>query len=148
MTEDAEALAVDRQVRQYRLAQLVAYVRVHPEVLRPGRLGRIDIESGPHAEVPRRAFAGNARAARTGVRRDQGDAVLRGEALSARLDREGFLGTGEPGQIEQRRHFRRVDLPGMHHLRRQKHRKAHRQAGDLRVVLVNALHAAVAGVRG
>jgi hypothetical protein len=70
-----------------------------------------------------------------------------GEALRARLDREGLLGTGESGEIEQRRHAHRSRFAAVHGLRRQIHRKAHGQSGDLRVMPVEALHAAVAGVQ-
>src|SRR5881275_2163141 len=102
MTEDAEPRSVDGQFVQHRLAKLVAHIRVHPIVPRPRLLRRVDVKARADAEVPRRALARNARAARTRVRRDERHAVLRSEALCARLDREGLFGASEAREIKER----------------------------------------------
>jgi threonine dehydrogenase-like Zn-dependent dehydrogenase len=86
------------------------------------------------------AAAGDAGIARAGIGRDQHHAVLRGPALRTGRDHEGLFGPGQPGQIEQHRH----QLPLL--LRRMEDREAHRQAGLARVMSVERLHAAEAGV--
>ena len=64
------------------------------------------------------------------------------DALGAGLDRKGFLGAGQAGEVEQHRHRPLCSL------RRRKHRKAHRHTGFAGVVPVKALAATKAGVLG
>src|ERR1700733_9907302 len=135
VAEDSQLTGIAREAAEHRLTQLLEHVVVHAEVARPGRLGRIQVEARAGAELPVVGLAGNAGVARAGVAADQHQAELRGDALRARLDREGLLGAGEAGEIEHHRHrsalrlWRLVDG------------EAHRRAGYLRVVAVEALQA-------
>ncbi|CFP66505.1 Uncharacterised protein [Bordetella pertussis] len=115
--------------------QLVDHVAVHPVVAAPRLGGGIEVEPRADAEVPVLVLAGEAGAARAGVRRHQHHAVLGGQALRAGLDHEGFLGAGQPGQVEQHRH-RAVRGLGRH-----EDRKAHGQADLLRGMAIVALPA-------
>src|SRR3546814_1450854 len=61
--------------------QLGGHVRIHPVRLRPWRGRRIDIKSGAGAEIIRLVLAGQAEAARAGIRGDEDQAVFGGIAL-------------------------------------------------------------------
>src|SRR6516162_10829622 len=133
MPEDPDAAGNAREMRQHRLAQLVAYVVVHPKILRPRCLGSIQVEPGAGAEFPIVRLAGNAGLARTRVTGHQHQSVPCGEPLRTGLDREGLFGAGEAGEIEQHRHT----LP--QRLRWLIHPEAHRQADHRGLMAIEAL---------
>ena len=81
------------------------------QCLRPGRLGRIEIEAGADAEIPAVGFARHVGAARAGVGRDQGQAQFGGQPLGAGLGHEGFFVAGQAGQVDQRGHGARAIRP-------------------------------------
>src|SRR5690606_7134106 len=85
-------------------------------------------------------IVGHAFAARARVRRHEHDAELVRDALGARLDHEGFLGAGEPGQPGQHRHV------AARRMRGNEYRESHLAVVDLGAMLVEADGSAKAGV--
>ena len=139
MAEDADPAWVDRQVRHHQLVQL-EHIAVHLVVRVPRRLGGVDIKARRQADIPAGRLAVDGGAARTGVERYQHHSEFGRHALGPALEHEGFLATGQAGQVKQRR-----PLAGLR-LRRHEHRETHRQADGARRVRIEALHAAEAGV--
>ena len=107
----------------------------HPEVRRPGRLRRVDVEPGPLPEVVGRVV-GDALAARRGVGEDHRDPLVGRPALRAGLGHRVLVRAGQPRQVPEHRH-----LPVLR-LRRQVDREGHLAAAGLGGVAVDALHAA------
>ena len=132
---DRFARRIDRQVGVHDGRQLVANVVVHAVVRGPGRLRRVDVETGAGADVHLRVLARNVDAARARVRNDQRETELRGIALRPRFDAEVLLRAGETRQPVQRRDRRA--LGG----RRQVHGETHRAGAGRRHVLVDDLAA-------
>src|SRR3546814_10217171 len=91
MAEDAAARRIGRDMAVDQRRQLGGHVRIHPVMLRPWRGRRIDIKSGAGAEIIRLVLAGQAEAARAGIRGDEDQAVFGGIAL----------GTGLGGRSEE-----------------------------------------------
>ena len=139
VAEDAHPARVGLEGGQHQRMQF-QQIAVHAVVARPRFLGGVEVEAGAGAEVPAVAFSRHVGAARAGVGRDQDDAQFAGQALGAGLDHEGFFGAGQAGQVEQDRQLL------LARRRRQVDREFHRQSDGGRVVLVEALHAAEAGV--
>ena len=111
-------------------------------MLPPGLLDGIDVEPCTLAEVPVLAIARQLRFAGAGVGHDENQAKLCSDSLGAGLDGEGFLGAGESGKTVHR---------GQSPLasgRRDVDRETHRPRAAGRVMLVEALNPAKAGVLG
>src|SRR3546814_10703286 len=82
MAEDAAARRIGRDMAVDQRRQLGGHVRIHPVMLRPWRGRRIDIKSGAGAEIIRLVLAGQAEAARAGIRGDEDQAVRSEEHTS------------------------------------------------------------------
>src|SRR5262249_6101936 len=109
---------------------------------RPWRPDRVHVEPGAQAEIPAVALAGNAQAARAGIRDHDGKAELRGQALRARLDDEILLGAGQARKSVEDRHRARLGL------RRKKHAEAHDRSRFARRMAMDALDAAETSAAG
>ena len=140
VAKNAQALPVDRQRARAQRQQLVHQVAFHAPVRGPGGLGGVQVKACAHAKVPALGFAGHVGAARAGVGRDERQAQFGCAALGAGLGSEGLFGAGQPGQVQQGRDRALAGLG------RQVHRKFHRQADGARIMAVEALLAAKAGM--
>src|SRR5437667_11988125 len=95
MTEDSGARRIDRETLSDSVGQFLSDVRVHAIAMRPWLLGGVDIETGAKSEVVAVSLARNAESSRAGIRDDNGEAELGGNALSSALDNEILFGTGQ-----------------------------------------------------
>src|SRR5690606_21746396 len=118
--------------------QLVDDVVVHAVVLRPRLAGGVEVEAGAFAQVVA-IGVGDIVATRTGVGRDQDDAVLGGVALRAGLGDEILLVAGQAREPVQ---HRAGPVSG---LRRKIHADGHLATQDLGAVAVDGLPASEAG---
>ncbi|MNJ60085.1 hypothetical protein D3C77_557980 [compost metagenome] len=113
-------------------------------MLRPGLLGRVEIEAGAQAEIPGAVgVVRHVRTARAGIRRYDDQPKLGSQALCTGLLHEVFIGAGQPRQPVQ--HRQPSTLLG---LRRQVHGEYHvavQAAGTMTVTLVPATETLVAG---
>ena len=131
----AAAVRVHRELRLDQRRQFPVHVLRHVVVPGPRRLRCVQVEPGSQAEVPRLRLPRKVQAARAGVGHDQHQPVLGGQAQGAGLLREGFLRAGQAGEVVQRR------ARGAGSLRRNIDAEAHRGAGGLRRVGVEAYRA-------
>ena len=104
----AHIRAVDRPGDE--LGQLVDDIGVHPIVLGPWLLRRIDIKPGPFAEVVLVGGVGHVVAAWARVRADDNDPVLRRVGLEAGFRRDVLPCAGEAREIGQDGHGLRFGL--------------------------------------
>ena len=100
----------------------------------------VNVKTSGQTKVPGVGFAGNMGAARAGVGGNQSDAMLRGIALGAGLGHKGLFVAGQACQIHECGYRALLRVSG------QKHREAHWQSNRAGCMLVEALHAAKAGV--
>src|SRR6185312_114751 len=110
--ENAGARVVRGELLRDQRAQLLRDIRIHPVVTRPWLRRGIDIETRADTKVPCVAVPGQFDAARTGVRCDQHQPELGGDALCAGLDHEGLFRARESGEVIQHRHRSRLRLRG------------------------------------
>ncbi len=99
---DRLARGIDGQGRVDHLDELPGDVVEHSIMGRPGRLGRVNVESRAGADVEFLVLARRVRVARARVGNDQGDPVLGGVPLSARLDAEVLLRASQAREPIQR----------------------------------------------
>ena len=143
MTADALAGHIRRcEVRAEHTRKFLRDVAIHTEAFHEVGCGRVEIEAGTFAKFPVAGRTVDAGVARTGVRRDQDQAKFRRDALRPRLDDEGFLGAGQPGEVIQHRRFRVMRQW------RPEHPEFHRAAGCARCMSVETLHAIEAALLG
>src|SRR5450755_319779 len=109
---------------------------------RPRRLRGIDVEPSGIAEVPAVCIPGDARHARTRVGADQHEPERRRDLLRMGFERKVLVGAGQPSEKIKRRDF------ALARLRRKINGELHRPCRLTGVVLVEALHTAVAAVLG
>ncbi|MNF88355.1 hypothetical protein D3C84_708480 [compost metagenome] len=121
MATDATAVG-DREAGLNQRRQLVHHVVVHAVVRSPRLLAGIQVEAGTVTEIPGAVrIARHLGAARTGIRRDQHQPQLGGQALRAGLLHEVLVGAGQAGQPVQHRQLRplprlRRQIDGEHHV--------------------------------
>jgi hypothetical protein len=84
---DAAAVQLVAELGKDGLGQLVAHVRLHVVVARPGGLGGVDVEAGARAKVPGIRLAGQVGAPRRRVGEQHCDAGLGGGLLEEALFR-------------------------------------------------------------
>ena len=89
------AARVDGFVRCDQSREFFRDIGIHPVVILPGRLRRIDVEAGATSEIPIVVLAGQVESARAGVRGDEGEPEFCGATLRAGLHRDVFFGAGE-----------------------------------------------------
>src|SRR5690554_4779411 len=140
VAEDTHTCRVARQGCRSDFEQLLGDIGFHAVMPGPRFLRGIHIKAGARAEVPVIIFPLNTGATRAGVRRDQHEAQFCGPALSTALDHEGFLGAGQPREVEQDRHTTLFRLRGY------KYRETHRQADGARRMFVKRLRSAEAAM--
>ena len=122
--------------------QFLHDVVVHPVVRCPRCAGGVHIEARALAEVVA-GVVGDIRAARRGVRHDQGETVFGGVALRPGFGRKVFVGAGEAGEPVEQRYARTRQC-----LRRQVETVSHGAGGAVGVVAVAPLFAAECLVAG
>ena len=140
MPADAQTCGIDAEVRVQQHRQFAHHQAFHAEAAGIRRLRGVQPEAGAFAEFPIAGGTFNTGVARAGIRRHQRQAELGRHALRAGLDGEGFLGAGEAGQEQQRRHASGAFGP--------EHAETHRAAAGVRLEPVEALHAAKAALFG
>ncbi|PAV72801.1 hypothetical protein WR25_09470 [Diploscapter pachys] len=119
--------------------QFLDDIIVHAVVGSPRFLSRVDVEAGALSQIIA-GIVGHAFASRARVRRDEDDPVLGSETLRDSLRNEILFGASQAGQPIQHRHATVL------HLGRQIDADLHRATQADRVMLIDVLPTAEAGV--
>ena len=115
--------------------QFIGHIAPHPEMRRPGVLGRIHIEPRTLPQIIGLVIR-NAIATRRCIGKDQRNPGVSRPGLRTRLGHCIFMGAGQTRQIPKNRHIRRFCLF------RKEHREGHVASAAFRCVCMNTLNTA------